>query len=70
MTAPPGAVKPTAVVSKDFPRNVLRLLVLVPSEGAAEGAWDAGARDGRGDAVPVVRWAVANGSTWATPLGE
>lgn len=60
LLAPPGAVKPCAVVTDDFPRNVARLLVLVPSEGAAEGAWDTGATGGRGDVVPIFRWAQAN----------
>mmetsp|Transcript_13909 Transcript_13909/g.39724 ORF Transcript_13909/g.39724 Transcript_13909/m.39724 type:complete len:313 (-) Transcript_13909:237-1175(-) len=59
--APPGAVKPCGVASQDFPQNVTRLLVLLPPEGAPEGAWDPSARGGAGDVAEVFRWAEANG---------
>jgi len=59
--APPGAVQPCAVATEDFPKNCTRLLVLLPSAGAPPGSWDAKAGGGHGDAVPIIRWAQANG---------
>mmetsp|Transcript_34082 Transcript_34082/g.89853 ORF Transcript_34082/g.89853 Transcript_34082/m.89853 type:complete len:339 (+) Transcript_34082:3-1019(+) len=59
--APPGAVQPCAVATEDFPRNCTRLLVLLPSLSAPQGVWDAAACSGRGDAIPIFRWAQANG---------
>jgi len=59
--APPGAVEPIAVSTGDLPRNVNRLLVLLPSPGAPPGAWDTSVRGGDGFAVPIFRWAEANG---------
>lgn len=61
LLAPPGAESPIAVASKDFPQNCNRLLVLVPSPGATAGAWDTSVDQVRGSAVPLFRWAQANG---------
>lgn len=59
--APPGAERPLAVASRDFPRNVARLLVLVPAPGTPAGGWDPAAGEVRGSAVPLLRWAQSNG---------
>mmetsp|Transcript_120371 Transcript_120371/g.374799 ORF Transcript_120371/g.374799 Transcript_120371/m.374799 type:complete len:314 (+) Transcript_120371:51-992(+) len=62
LAAPPGSdPPPPAVVSADFPRNVLRLLVLVPSSGSLAGAWN-----GHDSAARTLSWAEANG--YATAL--
>jgi len=59
---PPGAEPPVpAVVSANFPRNVKRLLVMIPSSGAPPGAWN-----GHDSAAQMLSWAEANG--YATAL--
>lgn len=59
LAAPPGVHPPDAIVSKDFQRNVQRLLVLVPSAGAPPGTWDVGLGP-HGDTNSLLRWAEAN----------
>jgi len=60
--APPNSQSPApALVSADFPRNVARLLVLVPSSGSPAGAWNA-----HEPAAQMLSWAEANG--YATAL--
>lgn len=58
--APPGAVDPVAVSTADFPRNVNRLVVLLPSPGAPPGSWDTSVGSS-GNPVRIIRWAQANG---------
>mmetsp|Transcript_66559 Transcript_66559/g.138976 ORF Transcript_66559/g.138976 Transcript_66559/m.138976 type:complete len:306 (+) Transcript_66559:69-986(+) len=61
LLAPPGAEVPIAVVTPDFPRNVNRLLIMIPSAAAAPGTWDTSVKDASGLSVPVFKWAQANG---------
>lgn len=60
MLAPPGAETSDALVSSDFPKNCLRLLVLIPSANSSAGSWDTSAGS-HGLAGPVIQWAQANG---------
>jgi len=63
--APPGIQPPWAATTADFKKNPDRLLLIVPSPSASSwGVWDDTLNDeshaGRGDVVPLVRWAMAN----------
>lgn len=71
--APPGADPPLALVSRDFKKNSMRLLVVVPSAGAPHGVWDAALADsgvGAATTAPLLRWAEANGFAVALFRGE
>lgn len=68
--APPGIDPPYALVGGNFRKNSSRLLVVLPCPGSPWGTWDGCLGEGRGDSVPLVRWALANGYAVAVMNGK